>query len=260
MNKKLLAFYGEVRNFAEIYKLYKESGRLDGYDVVIATWDTTGVDKVDISHYDSTIRWVINPITPTYHNLKSNENCIVYHCKNIMDVFDTSQYEHIVFQRTDFNIELQNIQFKEVRKHSIYRVFNNCNFNYVFMNDIVIVGKPDTFKKHWDAEYDYLFTRKQGTITGPLNRNLLEEQGFNHDDFWKPLGQWSIEEAQAEGINPSHSQASDVICENIANLLDEATKRNYINQHPPAKTWESMGLGTNKWGDPMLKEAGKDVT
>ena len=259
MNTKLLAFYGELRNFEEIYNLYKDSGRLEGYDVVVATWDTSGVNIIDTSHYDSNIKWIINPITPTYHNLKSNENCIIYHCNKVMNEIDTSQYHHIVFQRTDFNIELKNIQFENVRKNSIYRIFNNCNHNYVFMNDIVIVGKPTTLKNHFDAEYEYLFTRKQGKLVGPLKRNLHENHGEDLGNFWKPLGQWTMEEAETEGIDPSHSQHRDVVCENIANLLDEVTKRNYINQHPPAKTWESMGLGENKWNDPSLRQADKDV-
>jgi hypothetical protein len=244
MNKKLLVFFGELRKFPQIYDTYKKDGRMNGYDIIVATWDTSNNEPIDISQWSGeNIKWIINPLMPTYHNLRSNENCITYHCKKALDSINVHSYDYVVMQRTDFDIELEAIDFNEVRKDSLYRVFNNCSWAWTFMNDIVVVGTGKTCKKHFDAEWEWLFTRPQKSIVGPIDRNLSKER--HGDDWqWKPVGQWTQEESDENGIDPKRSRGA-IECENITNILSNETKRNYINSFPPHKSWIRIDEGSD---------------
>ncbi len=154
MGKNLLIFYGELRTLPLIIKEYN----LDGFDVIISTWDRCDMHKLpfDSSEYDN-LTMVVSRKDPTYLRLQTHENCIIYHCWNAIKDIELNKYDNVILQRTDAHINLDVINLGLIEDDVYYRLFDNTSgHNGLFMNDILMLGKPNIVKEYFEKEHTIL--------------------------------------------------------------------------------------------------------
>jgi len=163
--KNLLIFYGEIRALSLITPQYN----FEGFDIIVSTWsdwykiDTTYKNNImfNPNDYDN-LEMIISKIHPTYGNLKSHQNCIIYHCWNAVKHTDLSQYDNVILQRTDMCVQLDKINLNLVEDDVFYRLFGNTNgVNGNFMNDIIMIGKSNTVRQYFENESTILPSEKE---------------------------------------------------------------------------------------------------
>lgn len=163
--KNLLIFYGELRAFPLIVSQYN----FEGFDIIVSTWsdwykiDTTYKNNImfNPNDYDN-LEMIISKTHPTYGNLKSHQNCIIYHCWNAVKHTDLSQYDNVILQRTDMCVQLDKINLNLVEDDVFYRLFGNTNgVNGNFMNDIIMIGKSNTVRQYFENESTILPSEKE---------------------------------------------------------------------------------------------------
>tara|TARA_R100000231_G_scaffold110771_1_gene82103 strand:- start:33 stop:701 length:669 start_codon:yes stop_codon:yes gene_type:complete len=163
--KNLLIFYGELRALPLIISQYN----LDGFDIVVSTWDnwqeidTAIPNNIEFNPNDyDNLKMIVSKLYPTYTNLKSHQNCIIYHCWNVIKNTDLTKYDNVILQRTDMCVQLDNINLNLVEDDVFYRLFGNTNGpNGPFMNDVIMVGKSNTVKQYFKNESTILPSKKE---------------------------------------------------------------------------------------------------
>ena len=182
MKKDLLAFFGELRDFAFVIPLLKD---LDKVDIIVSTWSISSRGDTEfevnedyikkilpnvkqvhiINNDDFTYTWMMDNdyeqahIKNTHH---INTHRIIHHWKTIINnLKNINEYDNIIVHRTDLVSSWNEILNQDIEKDTIYLHTHDslyatseeypmahwCN-DYYFYGDVTIVNKfVNSFKE-----------------------------------------------------------------------------------------------------------------
>lgn len=196
MNKHLIIFFGQYRNFNHIVPQLK----LDGFDVITSTWDMKfsgdmggassnwrePITEEDILKFipHAKVKIWNHEISEEMFRFRNTANMLFHLKASITEMDSSKEYESISLHRFDLFSNIHLIQSMELKEDVLYcdmiPSYDITNPNTHGIQDWLFFGKPNVIKKYIETfEYSQIVDSEAHLVQGRhLIQNIIQRESI----------------------------------------------------------------------------------